>query len=104
MNIMRKRHRLDRFVTDTGVLWGHVIPGPGRQSADNQEGGDRDFERQPICPARKKVRHKESADSIFPEHPPPTVIRDRIGERMWFVQKSKWLRFPALSRQRAVIL
>ena len=76
VDIVRERHRLDRLVANFGVFRRDVIPGPGRQSADNHECGDGDFERQPICPARKKVRHKKSADSISPDHLPPTVIRD----------------------------
>ena len=57
VKVMRKRHRLDRFVPDPRVFWRHVIPRAGCQSADNLDAADRDLKRQPVRPAWKKVRH-----------------------------------------------
>ena len=57
VNVMRKRHRLDRFVPDPRILWRHVIPRAGCQPADNEDAADHDFKRQPVRPAWKKIRH-----------------------------------------------
>jgi hypothetical protein len=57
VNIMRKRHRLNRFIPHPGVLWRHVIPSPRGQPAYNQHATDGDFKRQPVRPAWKKIRH-----------------------------------------------
>ena len=48
VNIVRKRHRLDRLVTDLGIFRGDVIPGAGGEAADNHHAADGQLERQPI--------------------------------------------------------
>ena len=58
VNIMRKRHRLDRFISHPRVFWRHVIPRARSQPAHNQHTADRDFERQPVRPAWKEIRHE----------------------------------------------
>jgi hypothetical protein len=60
VNVVRKRYRLDRLVTDLGIFRRHIIPGAGGKPADNYDAANRQFERQPVGPARKKVRHKVS--------------------------------------------
>ena len=58
VKVMRKRDRLDRFISHPRVLWRHVIPRARSQSAHDQHATDRDFERQPIRPAWKEIRHE----------------------------------------------
>jgi hypothetical protein len=57
MHIVGERDRLHRLVPDTGVFWGDVIPSRGRQATDDKNRADRNFQRQPVGPAWKKVRH-----------------------------------------------
>lgn len=54
VQIMREGHGLDRLITDARIFRGDVMRGPGRQTANDDHAADRDFERQPICPAWKK--------------------------------------------------
>ena len=61
VKIMRKRHRLDRLITDARIFRRHVIPGRAGQSANDNDSADRELERQPVRPAWKKIRHKRSA-------------------------------------------
>jgi len=57
VQIMRKGGWLDRLITDTRIFRSNVIPGPRRQTANDDHPADRDFEREQICPAWKKIRH-----------------------------------------------
>ena len=62
VNIVRKRHWLDRLVADFRVFWRRVIPRRCGQSADDHNAADQELERQPIRPAWKKICHNyESA-------------------------------------------
>jgi len=57
MNIMRKRHRLDRLVSDFCVLRRGVIPrSPGQATSDHNHADDH-LERYPIRPAWKEIGH-----------------------------------------------
>ena len=60
VNVMRKRHRLNRLISDARVFRRYVIPSCPGQSESEQHRADRHLQRQPIRPARKKVRHKIS--------------------------------------------
>ena len=62
VNVMRKGHRLDRLISDARVFGRDVIPGRRGQSTNREDAADRELERQPIRPARKEIRHNESAD------------------------------------------
>src|SRR5229473_5648427 len=66
VDIVRERHRLDRLITDTGVLRRNVVPGRRSQAADNDHAGDGHLQWQPIAPAWKKIRHKISGFSRCP--------------------------------------
>ena len=57
MNVVGKRHRLDWLVTDPRIFWRYVVPGCAGQAAGEHDRTDRHFQRQPVRPARKKVRH-----------------------------------------------
>ena len=48
VNVVRKRHRLDRLITDLGIFRGNVIPGAGGKAANNYHAADGQLERQPI--------------------------------------------------------
>jgi hypothetical protein len=57
MNIVRKRHRLDRLVSDFCVLRSGVIPcGPGQGTSDHNHTDDR-LKGYPIRPAWKEIGH-----------------------------------------------
>jgi hypothetical protein len=43
MHIVREWHRLNRLVSDAGILRRDVIPGPGGQPANDHHATDRDF-------------------------------------------------------------
>ena len=61
VHVVRERHRLNRFVTDAGILWRYIIPRGRGQPAGDDDAGHRHLERQPVCPAWEKVlRHKIS--------------------------------------------
>src|SRR5712691_6331274 len=60
VNIVRKRHRLDRLITDPGIFWRYVIPRSRTQAARDQDAGNRHLQWQPIAPAWKKICHKIS--------------------------------------------
>src|SRR5205085_3460372 len=60
VNIVWKRHRLDRLITDPGIFWRDIIPRGRGQSARDQDAGDRHLQRQPVRPAWEEVRHKIS--------------------------------------------
>jgi hypothetical protein len=70
MNVVREGHRLDWLITDTRIFWRPVVPGRGRQSADDDHAADGDLERYPIGPAREKVRHRRLEERRT-ERPPP---------------------------------
>ena len=93
MNVVRKRHRLNRFVADLCVLWRHVIPGCRGQSTDRNDTADHQFERYPVGPAWKEVGHGISRKcGSAGQHQPPQRINVEIGIRC--VQNSpKGLRF-----------
>jgi len=57
VNIVRKRHRLDRLIADLRVFWRPVVPCRCGQSADDHNPADQELQRQPIRPAWKKIRH-----------------------------------------------
>ena len=58
VNIVRKRHRLNRLITDLCIFRSGVIPRGSSQSGHHENPTHRDFKRQPIGPAWEKVRHK----------------------------------------------
>jgi len=58
VNVVRKRHRLDRLISDFGIFWCDVIPCGARQSANEHDAADYDLERQPVRPAWKEIRHE----------------------------------------------
>src|SRR6266487_1776468 len=60
VNVVRKRHRLDRLITDTGIFWRDVVPRGRTQAARDQDAGDRHLQWQPIAPAWKEICHKIS--------------------------------------------
>ena len=60
VNVVGKRHRLNRLITDARIFWRDIIPGGSGQSTDSDDGADGDLERQPIRPFWKKIRHNES--------------------------------------------
>ena len=45
VQIMREGHWLDRLIADTRIFRGDVIPGPRRQTANDDHAADRDFQR-----------------------------------------------------------
>ena len=57
VNVVRKRHRLYRLITDFGIFWRHVIPRPCGQSTNDHDAANHEFRRQPIRPAWKKICH-----------------------------------------------
>jgi hypothetical protein len=57
VNIVRKRHWLDRLVSDFGVLWRGIIPcGCGQATSDHNQ-ADGELDRYPIRPAWKEIGH-----------------------------------------------
>src|SRR5437870_5653484 len=60
VNVVRKRHRLDRLITHPGIFWRDVIPRGRSQAARDQDAGNRHLQRQPVAPAWKEIRHKTS--------------------------------------------
>jgi len=57
VNIVRKRDRLDRLVSDFGVLRRGVVPrGPGQGTSDHNHADDH-LEGYPIRPAWKEIGH-----------------------------------------------
>ena len=82
MDVVRKRHWLDRFVTNLRVLWRRVIPGRGGQSTDRNDAADHQFERYPVGPAWKEVGHGKSGKyGSAGHHQPPQRINVEIGMR-----------------------
>jgi len=57
VQIMRERNGLDWLITNPRIFRGDVVPGPRRQTANDDHAADRDFQRQPIRPAWEKIRH-----------------------------------------------
>ena len=57
VNIVRKRHRLDRLVSDFCIFRCCVIPRGGGQAASNHNGADEELDRNPIRPAWKEIGH-----------------------------------------------
>ena len=57
VNIVRKRHRLDRLISDLRVLRRGVIPCRASQTTDDYNHADGYLERYPIRPAWKEIRH-----------------------------------------------
>ena len=82
VDVVRKRHWLDRFVADLCVLRRCVIPGCRRQSADCNDAADYQFERYPISPAWKEVGHGISRKcGSAGQRQPPQQINVEIGMR-----------------------
>ena len=48
MNVVRKRYRLDRLITDLGIFRGDVISGAGGEAADYHHAADGQLQWQPI--------------------------------------------------------
>jgi len=59
VNVVWKRHRLDRLIPDFGVLWRDVIPGGAGQPADEHDAADHELDRHPIRPAWKEICHDQ---------------------------------------------
>ena len=57
VNIVRKRHRLDRLVSDFGVFRRSVIPRGCGQATSNHNHTDDHLDRYPIRPAWKEIGH-----------------------------------------------
>lgn len=57
MNVVRKWHRLDRPIAHLGVFWRRVVPRRRSQSTDDYDATNYEFDRQPIRPAWKEIRH-----------------------------------------------
>ena len=57
VQIMRKRHRLDWLITNARIFRCDVVPRPRRQTANDDHTADRDFQREPIRPGWKEIRH-----------------------------------------------
>src|SRR5439155_1478056 len=47
VNVVRKRHRLYRLITDFGIFWRHVIPRPCGKSTNDHDAANHEFRRQP---------------------------------------------------------
>ena len=72
VDVMRKGHRLDRFVTNLCVLWRRIIPSRCGQSTDRNDAADHQFERYPVGPAWKEVGHGMSGKcGSAGHHQPP---------------------------------
>ena len=82
VDVVRKRHRLDRFIANLCVLWRRVIPGRRAQSADRNDAADHQFQRYPVGPAWKEVGHGISRKcGSGGHHQPPQRINVEIGMR-----------------------
>src|SRR6516225_11569344 len=57
VNIVRKRHRLDRLISDFGVFRRGVIPRGCRQPTSDHNHADDHLDRYPIRPAWKEIGH-----------------------------------------------
>ena len=57
VNIVRKRHRLGRLVSDLGIFRRCVIPRGGGQAANDHNDADDHLDRYPIRPAWKEIGH-----------------------------------------------
>ena len=77
VNIVRERDRLDRLITHARVLRRDVIPGRAGQPADDYGAADGDLERQPVCPAWKKIRHKTLSALRFRQGTAATLETER---------------------------
>src|SRR4051794_18910716 len=86
VNIVRERHRLNWLITDAGVFRRVVIPGRRGHRRREHDHDDRDFERQPVRPARKKVRHTDGLATPPCTHRPPCQKRETKLVRMCLVQ------------------
>src|ERR1700737_1055067 len=67
VDVVRKRHRLDRLIADAGIFWRDVIPRGRGQSAGDQDASNRHLQRQPVAPAWKEIRHKISGRPASPD-------------------------------------
>src|ERR1700720_1261391 len=67
VDIVWKRHWLDRLITDPRIFWRDVIPRGRGQSADDQNSADRHLQRQPVAPAWKEICHKISGRPASPD-------------------------------------
>jgi len=82
VDVVRKRHRLDRFVANLCVLWRSVIPGRCGQSTDRNGAADYQFQRYPVGPAWKEVGHGISGKyGSAGQHQPPQRINVEIEMR-----------------------
>ncbi len=57
VNVVRKRHRLDRLISDFGVFWRDVIPRSGGQSTNDHDAANHELDRHQIRPAWKEICH-----------------------------------------------
>ena len=110
VNIMRKRHRLNRLISDLRVLRRGVIPCRAGQTADDHNHADGYLERYPIRPAWKEIRHGvrqpsrrrcaaaqfATADSSGGELP----MDKNCGQDRLLSDAAKWLRLIVPGEQR----
>ena len=77
VNIVRKRHRLDRLVSDFCVFRRAVIPCSPRQGTSDHNHANDQLERYPIRPAWKEIGHELNGFRTDAAHPPspPRWIR-----------------------------
>src|SRR5215813_8591160 len=102
MNIVRKRHRLDRLVSDFGVFRRGVIPRCRSQATSDHNHADDHLDRYPIRPAWKEIGHGArrprrrrcapakfaTADSSHGELP----MNENCGQDVLRSDAAKWLR------------
>jgi len=110
VNIVRKRHRLDRLISDLRVLRRGVIPCRASQTTNDNNHADGHLERYPIRPAWKEIRHGvrqpsrrrcaaaqfATADSSGGELP----MDENCGQDRLLSDAAKWLRLIVPGEQR----
>jgi len=102
VNIVRKRHRLDRLVPDFGIFRRGVIPRCCSQATSKHNHADDHLDRYPIRPAWKEIGHgakrpprrrclaarSATAASLHGERP----MNENCGQDMLRSDAAKWLR------------
>ena len=58
VNVVRKRDRLDRLISDPRIFRGNIVPRPRGQPANDDDAANENLKRQPIRPSWKKIRHR----------------------------------------------
>ena len=92
VNVVRKRHRLDRLIPDFGVLWRDVIPCSGGQSTNDHDAANHELDRHPIRPAWKEICHDyESAAALAKVARHAANKRKLCSGTVWF-RRCKGLR------------